>query len=324
VEFGSQPVGTVSAAKSVMAINKDRNLTVPIKSTEISGAGASDFLIETSICNAANVPAGQSCSVDVRFTPKTTGKLQATLLIHRVDRSDPLVVSLNGEGAQRPLSFQPTADFGQIAVGSTGIAKTIPVTNVSGQALVMQGLTLTGDNPNDFSMKADPAGCVLTVAPGGTCVVTVSFSPTATGDRSASLAFSYQGSGSPLYLRLTGAGASLSLTVSPTRLDFGSQPVGTASGPLSVTMSTPLGTVVTIGTVTLSGPDATYFTINSDGCSGKTLGSRVSCTVTLTFVPKAIGVRLAFVSLVRSDEINTVSSVQLNGFGFVPRPPRTR
>ncbi|MDP9073375.1 MAG: choice-of-anchor D domain-containing protein [Actinomycetota bacterium] len=321
-QFASQPVGTMSPVTTITIANRDKSLSVPIRSAEIAGPNAAEFVLAASICNNASLPPGQSCTVDIRFTPTTAGKRSASLLVHRADAPQALVVQLAGDGAAQPINVASSVDFGQLGVGATSVAKTIPVTNASAQPVVVTGLATGGDNPNDFSVKAEPIGCVTTLAPGSSCTLTVNFTPTAVGDRNASVAVNYQGLGSPMYVRLRGSAALLGLTAAPVHVDFGSQLVGTASGPMTVTISNPVGPAVAIATVALSGPDAASFTIGADGCSGKTLTARNSCPVSVSFLPQATGARLAMVSITRANEVTTVSPVQLNGFGSPAKTAR--
>ena len=58
------------------------------------------------------------------------------------------------------------------------------VTNVGTADLHISSISFAGNNPGDFFLLAD--GCSnQAVAPGGTCVCSVAFAPTALGNRSA-------------------------------------------------------------------------------------------------------------------------------------------
>jgi len=326
VEFGGQVQGTAGDIRAVSVRNRDAALAVSILSAEISGPNASDFFVETTTCTQVIISPGRSCSVEVRFIPTAAGTRQAILLVHRGDVSGSVSMALRGEGVARPLSAkQPGVDFGQIAVNATSESVMVPATNTSSRPLVMLGVAVAGDHPQDFSIDATPLGCAgITLAPGASCLVTVAFSPTDVGTRTATLAYSYSGSGGPLFVVLTGFGATLPLKVSPVHPDFGKQAVGTTGAPIRITVSTPVGTTVTIGKVTVTGPDAAYFKIVSNTCTGRILVAATGCTVSIQFAPSAIGIRLASLSIVRANEVTVLDDVQLNGFAFVPRPPRVR
>jgi len=321
VDFGGQAIGTTSGARTVVVGNRDGSLALSIRSVGISGPDASEFSVDTNICRAVTIPPGQSCSIDLRFTPRVTGTRQATLVVQRGDVPASLTMALAGDGVAQPLGVdQATVDFGQISVNATSAARTVPAKDIGGRPVVMHGVALTGDNSQDFSITASPAGCTgITLQRGDSCSVRVTFTPSDYGDRTANLAYSYDGPGSPLLVALTGVGAALSLKVAPAYIDFGRQQVATASAAMLVTISTPAGTTVTIGTVTVTGLDASYFKLSSDTCTGVTLAPRDSCTVAARFVPYAAGLRGATVAVIRANEVSVVNSVQLNGFGFFPK-----
>lgn len=89
------------------------------------------------------------------------------------------------------LSTPPTASlsstslgFGDQVVGAAGM-QTLALTNTSAATLpyVNPQFSIEGDNASDFSVS----GCSTPVAPGATCTLSVAFTPSATGSRTASL-----------------------------------------------------------------------------------------------------------------------------------------
>ena len=126
-------------------------------------------------------------------------------------------------------SVTSTVDFGARLVGANSDV-TLTVRNIGGANLTGLGITLDGATPGDFSVVASPAA---PVAPGGTTVFTVRFTPGATGLRSAVLHLaSNDGDENPFDIALTGTGtlreAELALlaltTFRPTRAVPGSHP----------------------------------------------------------------------------------------------------
>lgn len=97
------------------------------------------------------------------------------------------------------------------------------LTNRSGSTLHLGQITIGGANPRDFSMTTN---CGRALAAGADCQVSVSFLPTAMGERSASLLFS-DDVGGPQRVSLTGAGQFISLSADRTHLvnTFTNQPV---------------------------------------------------------------------------------------------------
>lgn len=75
--------------------------------------------------------------------------------------------------------------------------------NTSAAHLAIMGISITGTNPGDFS---ETNTCGTGVAKGMTCTISVTFTPTATGPRSAAVSISDNGGGSPQNVPLTGRG----------------------------------------------------------------------------------------------------------------------
>ncbi len=330
--FGSQVLGTMGAARTVVVTDANPAHSVTIKSVELSGADASDFLLGTTSCDNVTLVGSRACSIAVRFSPSAAGPRSGSLIIHSSGSTRTVTVALSGQGVAPPLTANPSVvNFGPVGLGGTSLSQTVSVSNASSRPLVVQNVDLVGDNEQDFSMTAVAPGCIgITVAPGSTCEVTVAFAPTAVGTRSASLMATYEGSSSPLYVPLSGTGADLSLEVNATdqsfsqHHSFGDQAVGTTSVPVAVNLTAPDGMTVHLGAVSFSGPDAAQFVIESDDCVGVTLARQITCTVWVAFAPTAQGPRVAALSVVRSNEATAVGVVQFDGFAIVPRPHVTR
>jgi hypothetical protein len=88
-------------------------------------------------------------------------------------------------------------------VGETSVAHVVTLNNPGSADLHVSGLSMTGADPGDFSTSDD--SCTgATIAPGGSCVVSVSFAPATGGNRGATLDFASDGG--PATVSLTGIG----------------------------------------------------------------------------------------------------------------------
>jgi hypothetical protein len=96
------------------------------------------------------------------------------------------------------MSFNPQS------VGTTSITQSISITNTGNQPLINQ-ISLIGNNPQDYILT-NP--CPGTIAVGGSCNLSVAFSPTATGLRSANVQIIANTSNfvSPIPISITGTG----------------------------------------------------------------------------------------------------------------------
>jgi hypothetical protein len=93
--------------------------------------------------------------------------------------------------------------------------------------------------------------------PKSACVLEINFSPVATGDRSGTLQIEYQadetGKNAKLTVTLTGKGVTPAIGISPARLRFPPQPVGTRSDPQTVLLTNNSPNELTIERAVASG-----------------------------------------------------------------------
>jgi hypothetical protein len=96
-------------------------------------------------------------------------------------------------------------NFGSVLVDASSSAEQVTLTNNGGANLVISTAALNGPNASDFAISADTcSGTTLT--PSNTCSVSVTFTPSAEGSRSASLIFTDNASDSPQTVALSGTG----------------------------------------------------------------------------------------------------------------------
>ncbi len=229
LSFGSQLVGSTSAAQSV-AVKNTGTGPLTIDGIALAGANASDFA-RTTTCGST-LAAGASCSVAVTFSPSATGSRSASVSITDDASGSPQTLTLSGTGSTPPqpapaVTVSPSSlSFGSQQVGTSSAPKSATVTNSGNAALTISGVAVAGTNSGDFARTTT---CGSTLAAGASCTVSVTFSPSATGGRSASVTITDNASGSPHQISLSGSGAAPppppapAVTVSPSSLSFGSQ-----------------------------------------------------------------------------------------------------
>jgi len=167
---------------------------------------------QTNTCGSSVVVSG-SCTINVTFTPTATCSLSGTLTV--TDNSNGVAgstqtVTLGGTGtgvATGSLSA-PSLSFTNQPISTTSTAQTETVTNTGTINLTITSATIGGTNASDFAKSADT--CTgATVAPNGTCTVSVTFTPAATGARSGTLTFTDNNNnvaGSTQIVALSGVG----------------------------------------------------------------------------------------------------------------------
>lgn len=106
ITFASQTEGTTSAAQLITVTNTG-NSQLSIGSIAVSGGNAADFA-QTNNCGST-LQQGNSCTINVNFTPEATGPLSSAILITDNAANSPQTISLNGTGAGFSISISPRA-----------------------------------------------------------------------------------------------------------------------------------------------------------------------------------------------------------------------
>ena len=200
VTFGVQAVNTSSSA-SVVTLRNSGNATMTISSTAITGTNAGDFS-RTTTCGSS-LGAGSSCTISVTFKPTAAGTRTASVSITDNAAGSPQTVPLTGTGTG--VSLTPSSlTFSTQRRGTTSTAQTVTLRNVGTAALTGISTSLTGTNPGDY---AQTTTCGTTLAVGTSCTISVTFKPTATGTRTATLRLADSDPTSPQTTSLTGTGS---------------------------------------------------------------------------------------------------------------------
>lgn len=170
--------------------------------------------------------------------------------------------------------------FGDQMITVTSGAQGVTFTNVTGTSVTMGSASLGGADASDFDVSADTcSGSTLPAA--GTCTISVTFTPSTTGPRSATLTIDSNPPVFPATIFLMGNGIPLTgtLVVSPSALNFPDTPVRTASAPQTVTVSNQ-GTVPF--SISVYNPTYAFAVVNS--CLSP-VPPGGSCTLKVTFRP---------------------------------------
>jgi hypothetical protein len=105
------------------------------------------------------------------------------------------------------VTLQPSSlTFPSEPTGQASPPQTVSVANTGTASLFVNGLSHTGTAATDFTVTQDMCSGV-TVAAGASCTLTITFTPTADGARTASLGVTDNAPASPQVIGLTGTGA---------------------------------------------------------------------------------------------------------------------
>src|SRR2546426_333275 len=295
--------------------------TFRVTSLVLARSNPGDFAIAagTTCTNGATVVAGASCLVNLTFTPTAASARTATVTITDDAPGSPQSVLLTGTGVTPPaatLSATSSA-FGNQRVGTTSAAQNLTLTNNGGTPLNLTSITITGAQAADFAFAAGntcPTGAG-SVAPGASCTISISFTPAATGARTATVTITDDAAGSPQLVSLVGMGIAPAVTLAPTNLAFGTQRLSTTSPVQTLTLTNSGTATLSITSIVLAGLNPGDFAIAAGNTCPTGAGSvapGASCTISISFTPEATGARTATVTL--PDD---------SFFLMIRRPPRS-
>jgi hypothetical protein len=177
------------------------------------------------------------------------------------------------------VTLSPTSlSFENQTVGIGSSPLVVTLTNSGNLPLTITSIQITGADSSDFGQTNN---CPSSLAPNVSCKISVTFTPTATGNRSAAVSVTDNAPGSPQSVPLTGVGTSPSVTLSPASLTFVPQVVGTTSPPQTVQLSASYA--ISITSIETSAEFG-----QSNNC-GKGLPPGGNCQILLTLTPTASG-----------------------------------
>lgn len=290
----SSVVGVTSPTQVFSIVNTGDQL-LALNSISINGANASSFS-QTNTCLVTLAP-NANCSVSINFTPATVGALTANLQVADTAPGSPQTLVLNGTGAAPApaVTFSPSAlSFSSTNQGSSSAPQTLTVISSGNSPLHISSVSLAGANPSDFSFTQS---CSAPLAPSANCTISVTFNPTAGGQRVADLMIADDASGSPQTVALSGVGIAVipALTFSPPAPTFAATTQGTSSAPQAISVINSGNATLQISSVSLGGFSASQFSLTSN-CAGS-LVPAASCTASLVFSPVATGQSAAMLTV---------------------------
>ena len=318
LSFGSIQTGTSSTPQTV-TLTSNGGQALSVNSISLSGPDAGQFQeMDTCQVPSALKPAN-FCSISITFAPTSTGSLQATLSISDNAPDSPQSVQLGGTGVAPPppapaVTVTPNpVSFPTITQGTTSSPIAVTVTNSGNATLNISSILLASNNVTDFSMAN---GCNGPYTPNASCMITLTFTPLAAGQRSAILSISDDAQNSPQSIQVSGTATAAPPTnpaasLSPTNVSFGVITQGTATAPQSVTVTNSGGAPLHISSVVLGGANGGEF-IMTNGCTAASYSVNATCTIGVSFAPLGTGSRSATITLT-DDAPNSPQVINLGG-----------
>lgn len=300
IGFGNVAVGGSGTKVLNLSNNSKTKLTVVAANVNGNGFTLSGPSLPLTLA------AGQSTTFSVTFTPSVPGPCSGSVTVTD-NASNSQTVNMVGTGTAPSVGLAPgSLSFGNQVVGTTSSAQNVTLTNTGNASLSISSVTIGGVNAGDF---AQTNNCGSSVAAGANCSFSVSFTPGATGSRSATLTISDNAAGSPQTTALSGTGSTILISVSPGSTDFGDVAVGSSSSlPILITNT---GTAsVTLSQTTVTGAG---FSVNGLALPF-TLPSGQNTSLNVVFSPTTAGSVTGSVSVL-SNATNSPGTEPLSGTG---------
>ena len=191
----------------------------------------------------------------------------------------------------RPAAVSATGvDFGGVPVGQPAGPLDVTVTNNGLSSFRPVSISAGGD----FVVVGGSCTAGASLPPGQSCTVSVLFTPSVVGGRSATVTLAEAGFGAVnATATVTGAGLAPKLSITPASYSFPPGAVGSTSTPAAFTVTNNGTDVTTVTSTAITGD----FAIVSNSCSGATLLPGAACPLTATFSPTTDGSRKGVITV---------------------------
>jgi hypothetical protein len=211
--------------------------------------------------------------------------------------------------------------FGSSTVGIAAPTQSLMLSSTGDQALSVNAVSITGLNAGHFS-QIDNCNSPMVLKPTTSCLITVAFTPTASGSRLGQFTVTDNAPSSPQSVPLTGTGLGApppapAITFTPGTLNFSALSPGSTSLPLSVTLTNSGNAPLNISSISLGGSNPSDYSAPSSNCTAAPIAPGASCIATESFTPLAAGSRQA--ALICADNATgSPQSITLTGTEVSP------
>jgi len=279
--FSKQVVGTTSSPQTITLSNTGPQL-LAIFSISVSGTNASDFGV-THDCGST-LASKLNCTISVTFTPTAAGISRTAILTIMDTSSDsPQTIQLSGTGSTptETVNLSPASlNFGTILEGTTSATQSVTLGNAGNNSLNISKFSVLG---SDYSQTDT---CGTSVAPGASCTIAVSYTPSSSGMNQTRIDITDDGLNSPQSISLSGSGTEFLLA--PTAGSSTTQTVTAGNTAYySLTLSPSSGTRDTV-TLSCSGAPATVICSVQPSTQTFTSSAPVPVTVTVSTTARSV------------------------------------
>jgi hypothetical protein len=197
LQFGNVQTGVTSSPQTVV-------VTLPNQDAAVANLVSSPSAYHLS--QNTSCPRGTSvCQFTIVFNPSAIGVANDSLLVTDMVTGYSSSIRLAGTGGIPVVSLSSTTlTYSPRSVGVTSIAQAVTLTNNGNVFLTISNLGLVGANPGDYFIVSNTCG--TSVAVSGSCSVSMTFTPVASGVRNATLQIVSNATTSPDSVSLSGTG----------------------------------------------------------------------------------------------------------------------
>jgi hypothetical protein len=291
-----------TSGSDLLLVEIDPLATTQMFATDLGGS-ADEFPDGIAIDSKSNLYIAGS--TDSSNFPITLGAFQNVL----AGGTDAIVLKIGPDSAPSVAVSPTSLQYSIQTVGSTSPAQTVLLQNMGSSPLSISSITSNGD-------FAETNDCGSSVPAAASCTFSVTFTPTAPGSRSGSIAIQDDAAGSPHLINLAGDGSGPGASLAPTSLTFPGQLVGTSSAAKAATLTNSGNLALNISGIQVTGDFA-----QNNNCPAQ-LPSGSSCTLNITFSPTVSGPRNGTLTI-SDNAYGSTQSVILIGTGSSPAPIAT-
>ena len=297
VTSGAKLVISPAAPQTAANTGKTNTVTVTVANGGGSPTGGisaaitpanPEFSVSGTTCAVGLLPLG-TCTVTVTFAPVTDGTKTAVLAVTDAGAPAgtlPTTVTITGVATGLSnLVITGGPDLGTVALGDVGTPVTFTVKNTGGTDAT--GVSVTSNNAA-FVLGNDGCTGQTLAKTTGTCTVTLTFAPSATGLPGAysGLLTATAAGTNPFNLPVTATATTPAiLTIEPNPLAFNGIALNTQSAAGTLTITNTGG--ASTGAITVPAGLGNGFLLSGNTCSAPLLPTQ-TCTISITYTPGAI------------------------------------
>ncbi len=282
---------------------------------------------------SSSTTTGFTGNVTMAFQRQITRSFQVSPRYHQVNGAWQLTTPTPEIVVEQPsgtglMDGSSSINFGSVATGSTGAARTFVIRNTGDGNLTGIGVSLAGANTGDFLVNT--SGMATSLSPGGSTTFSVSFRPGAASARAAEIRIaSNDADENPFNIAISGTGVAVpeidvwarssSLQDGNIIVELDTTAVGQSSNAETFYVHNTGGAPLTGVGVSLTGAGASSFVVDTSNLPNS-IAPGGNGSFTLRFVPQATGYHFAELLISSNDADENPFNISLGANAVTPSP----